>query len=126
MSSLQHTIFALLLFVVLVVVNGCARAASRPEPITLPHGTVSEYVVSGRQVNLVWQDRSSNELGFKVERKQDAAGTYREIATVGENVTTYMDTEVREGASYHYRVRAYNLHGYSSYSEEICVTVAGR
>ena len=43
------------------------------------------------QVTLTWQYSSSNELGFKIERKTGLGGTYREIATVA----SYTDTGLR-------------------------------
>ena len=125
MSISQGTLLVLLLVSTFLLPSGCTFVSAKPEPIAPPYQRVSEYVVSDRQVNLVWQDSSSNERGFKIERKQGVEGAYREIATVGHNVTTYTDTDVTKGATYYYRVRAYNVHGYSNYSKEIRVTVSG-
>jgi hypothetical protein len=71
------------------------------------------------RVTLSWVDQSSNELGFKIERKTGIEGTYREISTVGQNVTSYIDTSVKPAAIYFYRVRAYNSAGYSLYTKEV-------
>ena len=73
------------------------------------------------QVTLRWQDTSSNELGFKIERRTEPGGSYREIATVGPNVTSYTDTGLTEGTTYYYRVRSYNASGHSPYCPEIHV-----
>jgi hypothetical protein len=86
-----------------------------------PKHPMSQNTVSGSQVTLTWQDSSSNELGFKIERKTGAEGTYQEIAKVGPNVTIYTDTELSRERTYYYRVRAYNSDGHSAYSEEIVV-----
>jgi titin len=69
------------------------------------------------QINLSWTDNADNETGFKIERKT-GAGAYAQIDTVGENVSSYQDTTVSSDTQYHYRVRAYNPIGDSSYSNE--------
>jgi titin len=73
-------------------------------------------------VNLAWED-TSNELGFEIERKEGSGGSYHQIAKVGENTTTYIDTAPKTGVTYYYRVRAYNSAGHSSYSDEVCVEI---
>jgi hypothetical protein len=67
-----------------------------------------------------WQDNSSDESGFKVERRVVPSGSYNEIATVGPNVTTYVDSTATNGWVYRYRVRAWNAAGNSPYSNEGC------
>jgi Divergent InlB B-repeat domain len=71
---------------------------------------------------LSWQDNSTNEDGFKIERASNAS--YVEIASVGPNVQTYTDSGLVEGASYCYRVRAFNASGVSSPSNEACATIS--
>jgi hypothetical protein len=80
---------------------------------------ISKKTESIYRVTLSWEDQSSNEQGFKIERKTGINGTFSEIATVGSNVTRYTDTEVRPATIYFYRVRAYNSAGYSTYSKEV-------
>ena len=72
-----------------------------------------------RQVKLAWEDNSDNELGFKIERKTGAGGTYSEIARVGPNVTSYTDTGLSPLTTYYYRARAYNSAGHSAYTNEM-------
>lgn len=81
----------------------------------------NEYAVSGTQVTIAWEDHSGDELGFKIERKTGSDGLYREIATVGENVTNFTDIGLQPGTTYYYRVRAYNSNGHSTYSQPIAV-----
>ena len=80
--------------------------------------SLTATAVSSVQINLGWTDNSNNEVGFKIERKVGAAGTYSQMATVGSNVATYSDMELTPGTAYYYRVRAYNEGGDSNYSNE--------
>ncbi|HVP90035.1 MAG TPA: SBBP repeat-containing protein [Terriglobales bacterium] len=77
--------------------------------------------VTSSEVDLAWTDRSTDETGFKVERKTGASGTWAEIGTVGANVTDFPDTGLNEGTTYVYRVRAYNSIGDSGSSNELSV-----
>ena len=79
---------------------------------------------SSSQIDLSWTDNSSDETGFKIERKTGASGTYSEIATVSADVTTYGDTGCNGATTYYYRVRAYNASGNSSYSSEASATTS--
>jgi uncharacterized protein len=77
-------------------------------------------------VTLSWTDNAQNEEGYRIERRT-AGGSYTQVATVDKNVTTYTNTGLSSSTTYYYRVRAYNLTGNSSYSNEITFTtmVAG-
>lgn len=76
---------------------------------------------SSSQVNLSWADNSSNETGFKIERMTDG-GSWSQVATVGANVTTYVDSGLSAYTNYAYRVRATNSAGNSAYSNAVWVT----
>ena len=78
--------------------------------------------ISYNQINLAWTDNSSNETGFKIERKKGAGGTYTQIGTAGANATSYNDTTAGAGTAYTYRVRANNGSGDSAYSNEASAT----
>lgn len=80
--------------------------------------------VSGTQVSLNWIDNSSNESGFQIERAT-GSGAFALLATVGANVTTYVDTGLPK-TSYRYRVRAYNDVGTSAYSNTVSVKTKPR
>jgi photosystem II stability/assembly factor-like uncharacterized protein len=75
------------------------------------------------QILLAWQDNSSNEDGFKIERKMgtgtSTGGAYAEIATVGAGVTSYANSGLAENTTYSYRLRAYNDAGLSAYSNVV-------
>jgi photosystem II stability/assembly factor-like uncharacterized protein len=86
-----------------------------------PSGLIATPV-SMSQINLVWNDGSTNEGGFRIERKTGLAGTYAEVATVGANVTSYSNTGLLPTTTYYYRVYAYNTGGNSGTSNEAYAT----
>ncbi|MCH7962842.1 MAG: phytase [Bacteroidetes bacterium] len=92
------------------------------DPTNIPNSptNLAATVVSQTQIDLSWTDNSSNEDGFRIERKLGPGGVYTEIATVGANVTTYQDTGRTANTEYCSRVRAYNTGGNSGYSNEDC------
>lgn len=71
-----------------------------------PTGLTATGVSAGR-IDLAWADNAADEQGFKVERSTDGK-TWTQVATVGANVTAYSSTGLTAGATYDYRVRAYN------------------
>ena len=76
-------------------------------------------------INLVWTDNSSNETGFKLERKTGSGGTYTEIASaIAANTTTYSNTGLTASTTYFYRIRSFNAAGNSSYSTETSATTS--
>ena len=73
--------------------------------------------VSRSRIDLTWTDNSNNEAGFKIERcKGSTCTNFKQIATVGPNVTKYSNTGLSRATTYRYRVRAYNAAGNSAYS----------
>ena len=76
------------------------------------------------ELNLTWQDNSTNEEGFKIERRQGLTGTFSQLTTVGVNVSSYVNTGLPNAATYCYRVRAFNGVGDSTYSNETCGTTS--
>jgi hypothetical protein len=77
---------------------------------------------SATQITLTWNDRSSIETAYEIQRKTGAAGTYALIHTAAANATSYVDQTVVGGTRYFYRVRAMNGTVGSSYSNEASAT----
>jgi len=72
------------------------------------------------QLSLTWTDNSANEDGFKIERKQGPAATFDEVATVGVNISSFIDPGLADGTTYCYQVRAFNADGNSAYTNMAC------
>jgi alpha-tubulin suppressor-like RCC1 family protein len=76
-------------------------------------------LISPIQISLLWMDNSSDELGFKIERKSGIAD-WIEINRVNADITSYSDTGLSSNI-HSYRVRAYNIYRDSIYSNDIIV-----
>jgi hypothetical protein len=93
-------------------------------PPAVPTGPadLTATVVSKSQINLAWSDRSHNETGFAVHRRE-GSGAWTRIALLGPNVTRFADLDLRPGVTYFYRVQAVNDAGVSQWSNEAAVTL---
>ncbi|GAH87918.1 unnamed protein product, partial [marine sediment metagenome] len=66
---------------------------------------------------LTWADKSDDETGFIVELSDDGDFGDAEISRViGSNITQFLFTGLTPGATYHFRVCAYNAVGSSSWT----------
>ena len=73
-------------------------------------------------VNLTWHDNASNELGYRIESKIGATGTYEVLTTLGPNTTAATINNLIGGTQYYYRLQGVNAGGRSAYSNETSVT----
>jgi photosystem II stability/assembly factor-like uncharacterized protein len=80
--------------------------------------SLTATVASQSQINLAWQDNSSDETGFKVDRRLNPTDAWTTIATLNANTTSYNNTQLTDGTKYYYRVYAYNAVGNSTFSNE--------
>lgn len=60
------------------------------------------------RINLTWNDNSSDEQGFKIERWKSSEQAFTQIAKVDAGETSFTDTGLQEFTTYYYRVRSYN------------------
>jgi hypothetical protein len=82
--------------------------------------TFTIIITQPSQLNLTWQDNSTNENGFQIDRRIGTTGSYVQIAAVGLNVNSYVNTGLVSGTTYCYRVRAVNSSAMSGYTNEVC------
>jgi hypothetical protein len=66
-------------------------------------------------LNLAWQDNSTDESGFIIERGPNGIA-FEAVETVGAGVTNYMDADLSDMTTYHYRLRAFRNGEYSIYA----------
>jgi titin len=73
-------------------------------------------------VNLSWDDASTNETGFQIERSLTSSSGYSVITTTAANATSYTNSGLTSGTTYYYRIKAVNAGGGSSYAPVASVT----
>lgn len=115
----KYLVLLLVLLVPLVIgLTGCGKKrrylAPPPEP-GVPTNLVAT-AVSSTQIDLVWMDNSTDEKGFYVYRRN--GGSYRRIAALDPNTTSYNNTGLSPGTIYWYKITAYGDAGESGSSNE--------
>ncbi|MDD5224893.1 MAG: SUMF1/EgtB/PvdO family nonheme iron enzyme, partial [bacterium] len=96
-----------------------ATTLTCPPAIPAAPSNLTAAVVSNFQININWQDNSSQEDGFKIERKTGAGGTYAQVGTAGADSTGYQDAGLACETDYYYRVRSFNAIGSSGFTGEV-------
>ena len=82
--------------------------------------------MSGNFVVLNWQDVSTNEIQFYVERCQGTGcASFIGVGASDADITTWTDYNAAAGQSYTYRVRAWNSDGFSGYSNNAAIITPG-
>ncbi|HEX6368610.1 MAG TPA: fibronectin type III domain-containing protein [Longimicrobium sp.] len=87
--------------------------------------SLSARAAGSGTVELGWTDNSDNEASFRVEYRPASNAAWILLGTTPPNTTTFSQTGLSAGASYHYRVTACNQGGCSPPCPEASVTLAG-
>lgn len=78
-----------------------------------------------KKVTLIWKDRSPNETGFIIERKNGdslSLSPYNYIGSTSANISTFIDSVgISDTNKYTYRVKAFNLIDSSLYSNQATI-----
>lgn len=109
-----------LLALLAILFFSCSKEELKmPEIQPVPPTELSVEVFPGNVIKLEWVDNSTNEEGFKIERKS-LNGAYSIIKTLGSNITSFEDRDLSFNVDYSYRVYSFNKAGGSLiYSNEI-------
>ncbi|MDD5653503.1 MAG: fibronectin type III domain-containing protein, partial [Candidatus Omnitrophica bacterium] len=73
-------------------------------------------VISGTKINLTWEDNSSNESGFKLQRSLNSSFNNSTVIDLAVNTAYYEDENLTPNTTYYYRIYAFNNIGNSAYS----------
>jgi len=90
----------------------------------VPPGGVQAWAVGATAIHVDWIDQSDDETGFEVERAVSASGPFGLVGTAAANAQGWDDAGLEAGKAYHYRVRAVNAAGPSSFSSVVGVSTA--
>jgi hypothetical protein len=90
-------------------------AVTLPEPPNAPTGLYAT-ASAANTLTLRWTDNANNENGFLLQRSTNRT-TWTQILDGTSNTILFNDTGLNAGATYYYRVCAYNGSGASSWSE---------
>jgi hypothetical protein len=93
--------------------SGAAPAPSSSPPPPAPPAAPSPATATATslsQINLAWAN-VAGEDGYRLYRGLSATGPWTSIASPGANVTSFADTGLAMGTTYHYQVVAFNAGG---------------
>ena len=104
-----------------------AATGGQPGPTVQAPSSTNAVAMSWSQINVGWQDNSSNESGFEVHRSTTGpSGSFTLRAATGPNITRYSDAGLTASTPYCYKIRAFRTIGgnttYSSFSTTACAT----
>jgi uncharacterized protein (TIGR02145 family) len=110
-----------------IIILSCSTSSddngnSTTTVVPVPPTNLTGIVASPTQINLSWTDNSTNETGFKIQRRTGSEN-YTVVGTVNEDAFTFSDSGLLPSTTYIYRVYSYNTVGNSpTYSNEVTVT----
>ena len=93
-------------------------ATTLPFPPSSPTN-LTTTAISNSEINVSWSD-VNDETGYKIYRALSPCGTYTLIDSTSADVTFIYDIGLSAQTQYCYKVKAYNLGGFSYYSNEDC------
>jgi glucose/arabinose dehydrogenase len=88
-----------------------------------PASNLTATAISTTRIDLNWFDNSTNETGFRIERRTGAAA-FATIGTVNANIAAFSDTTAALGVTYDYRVVAFNTNGDAPVSNTVTLSTS--
>ena len=117
----------LILFIsAFIIMHSCSKTPDNTgnNTVVLPlaPSNLSAFVLDTTVVKLTWKDNSTNEVGYKVQRKTNP-GNFADIASTAADILSYIDLGLTPNTTYTYRIYGYNSAGNSlQYSNEVTIT----
>ena len=99
-----------------------AGIGAAPDPTVKDPSNLTATALSSSQINLSWNDNSTNEGEFVIERDTSAAFPAPVKMTAWSDSTTFSDLALSPNTTYYYRVKAKNATDSSGYSNTASAT----
>ncbi len=101
------------------------RTDNAPTSPPNPASNLAASTLGPTVIRLTWQDNSSDESGFKIQRSLTSGSGFSTVFTTNANVVAYDDTGLTSSTTYYYRVIATNSAGDANPSNEAFATTSG-
>ena len=111
------------LLIMVVAFSGCPLSESVENLPKAPR--VLSAVADGEDMMLSWTDSSDNEEGFILERRDEGSVFGSVSFNLLADTENYRDIDVSAGVTYYYIIKAFNIYGESTYSNEAAATCTG-
>jgi hypothetical protein len=92
---------------------------SGPTPVS----NITATALTGFKVALTWSDGANDQTGFTIEHSTDGVN-FSQIASVGANVRSFIDSGLAVATKYIYRIRAVSAGGVSSIASSTVVSTS--
>src|SRR5436190_12435699 len=116
LKTVSRLLFGLLLASVIPACGGNGDNPKPPATLASAPTTLVATSVGSARIDLTWVDTSDNEFEFRIERSTASGGPYTKIGSAPKNATAFSDLSLPPGATYFYRVTAWNSVGNSPYA----------
>ena len=103
--------------IILLLILSCSKESTSPDnSLTAPSNLILEQI-DLESIQLNWQDNSTAEEGFRLDRKIGENEWEEDYQILAENTTAFIDSNLTIYDEYYYRVRAFINNVYSDYIE---------
>ena len=117
---MSKRILILLLIISIAILTFCTKKSTSPEEQLLPPTNLTISLVENNKIQLNWEDNSTNETKFIIDRKRGAFNWFDNYSEVLANIISFKDNiSTNSDTIYSYRVRAFNEEEYSAYTDTV-------
>ncbi|MCK4695499.1 MAG: hypothetical protein KAT74_07040, partial [Candidatus Cloacimonetes bacterium] len=112
--------YFIILLILLFSITSCSKKTTSPDEQLLPPSNLQLTLVEENTVTLSWQDNSTDETKFFIDRKKGEFSWFENYGEVEANITTFTDNiSTNSDTVYSYKIRAFDGDNYSEYSTEV-------